>query len=75
MDCACGHPIFQKADRTIIQYRGVDYYLHTGCVEKFFTINPVGSCIPTVEYLELVNAKKAKEAQKKAAAESQVVQG
>jgi len=75
MDCACGHPIFQKSDRTIILYRGVSYYLHTSCVNKFFIVASGGAYIPTVEYLGIVNARKAREAQEKAAAEGQVVQG
>lgn len=61
MECICGHPIVNKKDRAIVDWKGEHHYLHTECVPKYFKIHSSGTPVPTLEYLEFLKNRRALE--------------
>ena len=61
MDCACGHPIVWKKDMSIVAWNRETFYLHTECVKKYFVVDTSGHCIPTLEFLDIIEKKRVVE--------------
>jgi DNA-directed RNA polymerase subunit RPC12/RpoP len=58
MECPCGHPIVHKKDIAIVMWKREQYYLHTECLSKYFTVMPSGYCVPTRALLDIIEHKR-----------------
>jgi hypothetical protein len=58
MECPCGHPIVHKKDIAIVAWKREQYYLHTECLSKYFTVMPSGYCVPTRALLDIIEHKR-----------------
>ena len=58
MECPCGHPIVWKKDIAIVEWRKQQFYLHTECFGKYFSVMNTGYCVPTRALLDIIEHKR-----------------